>query len=179
MSKEKTKKTEKIKVVKQKNEDQEMVERFIKIILILLVATVVIYIFTKLIVTKEVNKNEIAIHEGTIDYNKLIVGNVLNQNHDEYYVFVYNGNNTNAIYYSSIIDKYTAKKDAMKVYWIDLANKLNEKFIANNKSEINLKATLISDFKFGEYTLLKIKNKEVVKAVDNIEDAKKELKIND
>ena len=138
-----------------------------------------IYLFTRFLVTKEGNNNEISINEGKVDYNKLIVGSILNQNYDDYYVFIYDGNDSEAIYYSSIVDKYMAIDMAKKVYWVDLSNALNEKFVAKNEEEVNLKAKSISEFKFGEYTLLKIKDNKVDKYIDNINDAKKELKIND
>lgn len=182
MAKEKSKKTtprKKIKVDKIKTEEQEQIERFIKILLIILIAITGIYLFTKFIVTKEDYKYKANVTEGVIDYNKLIVGNILNQNYDEYYVFVYNGNENKAIYYSSLIDKYMAEENAKKVYWVDLSNKLNEKFITKNKEEVNFDAKNISEIKFGEYTLLKISNKQITKYINNIDDAKKELEIND
>lgn len=182
MAKEKTKKAEKskkIKIDKIKTEEQEQIERFIKILLIILLAVVGIYLFTKFVINKEKNNDEMSVTAGVIDYNKLIVGNILTQNYDEYYVFIYNGNDSEAIYYSSLVDKYMAEDNAQKVYWVDLSNTLNEKFIAKNEEEVNIDAKSVSEFKFGEYTLLKIKNKKIVKYIDNVNDAKKELKIND
>lgn len=168
-------KNRKIKIDKVKTEEQTQVESFIKIIIGVLLCIVIIYIFTKFFVKNEVGSNTRQVTEGTISYDKLIVGNILNQNYDEYYVFVYNGNDNEAIYYSAIIDKYMAEKDANKVFWIDLNNKFNEKYIAGEDEDINLNPQKISELKFGQYTLVKIKNKKIIKYINNIEDAKIEL----
>lgn len=168
-------KSKKIKIDKSKTEEQEQIEKFLKILAIILIFVLIVYVFTKVFVTKEVNDNTKEITAGEINYDKLIVGSILSQSYDEYYVFVYNGNSNQAIYYSSVIDTYMSKENALKVYWVDLDNKLNEKFIASDKDDINKTPEEISDLKFGEYTLLKIKNGKIVEFIDNIEEVKKEL----
>ena len=164
-----------LKIDKVKTEEQIQVERFVKIIICILLSILIIYGITKIFVTKENKNNTKDITKGTIDYNKLIVGNIFNTKYIEYYVFVYDGNNKDAIYYSAIIDSYIAKKDAKKVFWIDLNNKLNEKFIADKNDIINASPEKISDLKFGTFTLLKIKDKKIIKYINDIEIAKKEL----
>lgn len=175
MVKEKKAKLKKIKIDKVKTEEQEQIEKFLKILGIILILVLVVYVFTKVFVTKEVDNSTKEITVGKINYDKLIVGSILSQSYNEYYVFVYNGNGNEAIYYSSIIDTYMSKEKALKVYWVDLDNKLNEKFIASDNDVINKSPEEISDLKFGEYTLLKVKNGKIVKFIDNIEGAKKEL----
>lgn len=167
-------KHKKIKIEKIKSEEQVQIETLLKIIGIILVFVLIVYIFTKLFVKKELN-NTNKVTAGVINYDKLIVGNILNQNYQEYYVFVYNGTNKDAIYYGAITDSYVAQKGAKKAFWIDLNNELNKKFVLNNNEKTNKNPTKVSDLKFGEYTLLKIKDKKIDKYIDNIDAAKKEL----
>lgn len=167
----------KIDINKVKTEEQEEIMRFIKIILIILVFIGGIYIFTKKVIKKE-DVKEKTITEGIINYDKIILGALLNQNYDEYYVFVYDGNDNKAIYYSALIDLYNQKEDSIKVYWADLSNHLNKKFIAENEAKINPKAKKVSDLRVGEYTLIKVNNKKITKYIDNIEAVKKELNLN-
>lgn len=168
-------KDRKIKNDKVKSEEQVQIENFLKILAIILILVLVVYGLTKVFVTKEVDSEKKELTVGEVNYDKLIVGNILNKRNEKYYVFVYNGNDNEAIYYSTIIDTYMAKKDALKVYWIDLDNKLNEKFIAAKSDKINKEPKNISDLKFGEYTLLKIEKGKIVKYIDNVKDAKAEL----
>lgn len=165
----------KIKIEKVKSEEQTQIEKLLIIIGIILVFTLIVYVFTKVVVKKELNNSSNEVTAGIINYDKLIVGNMLNQNYEEYYVFVYNGKDNDAIYYGSIIDSYVAQKGAKKAYWIDLDNELNKKFISDNKEEINKKPKNLSDLKFGKYTLLKVKNQKIEKYIDNLDAAKKEL----
>lgn len=178
MVKNNEKKVKKIKSVKVKTEEQEEISRFVKILIVVIVFIVGIYAFTQTVVKKDSTSKSEDKTSGTISYSKIILGSLLNQAYDEYYVFAYNGNSTNAIYYSVIIDKYVNTTDSKKVYWADLDNELNKKFIAKDDETSNPKAKKISELKLGEYTLIKIKGKKIVAYYDTIEDAKKELKLN-
>ncbi len=167
----------KIKTNKIVSEEQQEIIRFIKILLIILVFVGGIYFFTKKIVKKE-DAKKTTITPGEISYDKIILGTLLNQNYNEYYVFIYDGNDNKAIYYSALIDLYSQKEDKIKVFWADLSNSLNKKFIANNEKEVNKKAQKISDLHVGKYTLIKVTNKKITKYIDNIDEVKKELNLN-
>lgn len=169
-------KKQKIKAEKIQTEEQEQIQKFIKILIALVVILALVYVVTKVFIKKEYNLAQKTVTAGEINYDKLIVGNMLNQNYDEYYVFIYSGNDKNAIYYGSIIDSYMRKEKSSKAYWVDLDNSLNQKFIAKDGEKINKKATKISEFKFGKITLLKIEKNKVTKYLDDIETIKKELK---
>lgn len=169
-------KKNKIKLNNVVNENQQEIIRFLKILLLIVAFLGIIYVFTQKVINKETNINK-SITKGTINYDKIILGTLLNQNYDEYYVFVYDGNSKDAIYYSALIDLYRNQKDSIKIYWADLNNHLNKKFIANNEKEINKNAKNLNELKVGDYTLIKVSNKKIVKYIDTIESTKKELKI--
>lgn len=170
-------KKSKMKVNSIKTEDQEEMIRLFKILLVVIVFIAGVYVFTKKVVKKEDSDNT-KITEGKIDYNKIIIGSLLSQSFDDYYVFAYDANNAEAIYYDSIIASYMKKTDAKKVFWADLSNSLNEKFKAKNKKDVNTNAKSLDDLLVGDFTLFKIKKGKIEKIIDNASSAKKELGLN-
>lgn len=167
------KKIKKVKDKKYKNEDEQEISRFIKILLIVVVFILGVYFFTSTVVKKEydINKN---ITKGQISNTNIIVGNVLNRPQNEYYVLVYDTTSNKVAIYDTLLNLYTSKKDALRIYSIDLNNHLNKKY---QSKSTNPNAEKIEDFKFGEITLLKIKNNKVDKYLENIDAIKVELDI--
>lgn len=170
----KKEKTKKIKKESYRNEEQEEIIRFVKILLVVLVFIVGIYCFTKFVVKKDKAEDK-EVTAGSVNYSKIILGSLLNQAYDEYYVFAYHGNANNAIYYGVLIDKYMSLENAKKVYWADLDNSLNEKYIAGEEENSNPKAKKVSELKLKDYTLIKVKNGKIEKYIETVEKAKKEL----
>ena len=166
-------KINKIKQENYKSEDEQEISRFIKILLIVVVFILGIYFFTSAVVKKEYDINKDII-EGQVSSNNIIVGSILNRPHDEYYVLVYNSTSNSLALYETLIRLYEAKKDILRIYAVDLDNQLNQKYASENS---NPNAAKIDEFKFGEITLLKIKNKKVDKYIEDIEKIKAELGI--
>lgn len=166
-------KSKKIKQKNYKSEDEQEISRFIKILLIVVVFILGIYFFTSIFVKKEFDINK-DITEGQISSNNIIVGSILNRPYDEYYVLVYNSSSNQSTLYESLIYLYEQKENSKRIYLVDLDNDLNKKYISEKS---NPDAKKIQDFKFGDITLLKIKNKNVNKYLENIESIKKELDI--
>lgn len=166
-------KRNKIKQENYKSEDEQEISRFIKILLIVVVFILGIYFFTSVVVKKEYDINKDII-EGQVSSNNIIVGSILNRPYDEYYVLVYNSTSNNVSLYETLIGLYEANKSSLRIYEVDLDNQLNQKY-ASAKSNPN--AAKIDEFKFGEITLLKIKDKKVDKYIEDIEKIKTELGI--
>lgn len=163
-----------IKIKSIKSEEQKQLENFLKILIIIVIFMFGAYIVTKIFMNNENNyKNDIV--NGTINYEKLIVGNILNQNYSEYYVIVFSENDKDAIYYRTIFDLYNNKENAKKIFRIDLNDKMNYKYVLKENEKENDKPEKITDLKFGNFTLVKIKDKKIIKYINNIEEAKKEL----
>ncbi|MBQ9834492.1 MAG: hypothetical protein IJO33_04805 [Bacilli bacterium] len=166
-------KIKKIKRENNKSEDEQEISRFIKILLIVVVFILGIYFFTSIVVKKEYNiKKDIT--EGQVSTNRIIVGSILNRPHEDYYVLVYNSTSNKAALYETLISVYESKKDSLRIYAVDLNNHLNEKYSSEKSNPI---ATKIADFKFGEITLLKIKDKKVNKYIEEYGKIKNELGI--
>lgn len=162
---------------KYKSEEQESITRFGIILFAIIVFVIGIYFFTKLVVKKgETNKNEVT--AGEINYNKVIIGNMLNKAEDTYYVFAYKGNSNEAIQYSAIIDTYNQKENSKKTYWADLDNALNERHVALSEDEVNVKTKELKELKIGDFALIKVSNKKIEKIITKVEEAKNELGLN-
>lgn len=161
----------KIKQENYKSEDEQEISRFIKILLIVVVFILGIYYFTSIVVKKEYDINK-DITKGEISSNNIIVGSILNRPYDEYYVLVYKSTSNKVALYDTITNLYQTKEDSLRIYVVDLNNQLNEKY---SSQESNPNATKIDEFKFGEITLLKIKDKKVDNYIEDIEKIKTEL----
>lgn len=166
------------KDIKIETEEQKEIKKFIFVILGLVIILVGIYFFTRAFVTKDLfNANEKTYQEGTINYNIAIVGNMLTRPDKEYYVLAFNSEDADAIYYNTLIEKYMQKEKSTKVYYVDLENALNKKYVAENEEEKSKSFKSIEDLKLGSMTLLKVKEGKVTKYITSIEDLKKELDI--
>lgn len=165
-----------------KSEEQKEMFRFLLVLGIVIVFVVGVYFFTRIFVTEEKDTTtEETPAVGTVNYDIAIVGNMLNKPESKYYVFVYDYESVEAGFYESTnaISKYlySGKKDLLKIYNVELNNYLNKDYKVKDGEEVNTKAKKIEDFKFGDYTLLKIEKGKVTKYLNSAADIKKELKI--
>ena len=160
------KKTNKKNISKKKNQsifssDNEMA-KLILLIIIVALAFAIFYIITLFVIKKDEQKteNNEETTEATIQYQKILVSNILSQKDNEYYVLVYTENDPYYDAYENYLLYYEmAKEDAVPYYYVELNNAFNKKFI-NEKS--NLKVEKAEEFKFSETTLLRIKDGKVI-----------------
>ena len=99
---------------------------------------------------------------------------MLNRPYNEYYVMVYDADDAEAIYYSSLITNYEKKENAKKIYFCNLGNKLNSDFSAKG-GESNPEAKSLDELKFGKVTLIKVKDGKINKYIENVDDIKATL----
>ena len=100
---------------------------------------------------------------------------IFNRPYDEYFVMVYDSSDNDAMIYSSLISKYSQKEDSLKIYYCDLSNKLNKEFVSSDGTT-NSNAKSVSEFKFGQVTLIKVRNGKIVSYIENIDTIKSALK---
>ena len=160
------------------NEETKTMKQFLITLIIVIVGVVGIYLLTKYVVKKDNSTNNSSNTEekSYIDPNTAIVGTMLNKSSDEYYVIIYDKTGDNATTYYSIVSTYKAKDKALKVYTVDLSNSLNKKYIVTD-NKTNPKATNLEDLKFGEVTLLKVKNNKITEAYETTDAIKKALDV--
>lgn len=182
MTKKENNKKEVKKVKKQKinyaTSEQKDVKSFIAVIVVVLLAVGAIWLCTKVFVTKDLgasDDNKTEETAVTVNYDTAIVGNMLSKPESEYYVLVYASDGEYASDMSTLETSYEALEKHLHVYTVDLTNKLNSSYYdAENE---NKKGTSVDDFKFGDITLVKVKDGKVSKYITDLSKMKKELGI--
>jgi len=133
-------------------------KRLTIIVGIVLAIFIIAYLIIGIFVTKEIkwfqgdNKTE---ETTTIQYTTILAGETFNQNAEEYYVIFSDSEGYNYATYQTMINNNSDEK----IYLVDLANSLNQKYISE---ESNSGAQSASDLKVKDNTLIKISNKSNV-----------------
>jgi len=146
------------KVSKKNIKNENEMKNFIIMILVVTVIFGAFYLLTILINKEE----EVVLEEkhAEIQYDKILIGNMLSQSNKEYYVLVYDTNDIKYPIYNAYLSNYIKKEDALRVYYAELNNPLNQSYFS---AEENLKVSKIEKLKIKNTTLFKIKDKKVTK----------------
>ncbi len=162
--------------VTSSSEDDNIVRNFVFIIVFIAVIVGVAYGATALF--KKDKDDTVDLVKGSINYDKVVVGTLLNRPYDEYYVLAYDSEASEAVKYSAMITTYKgADEDNLKIYFLDLNNELNKKYYnvgEDNKSNKNAKK--IEDLDFGDLTLLHIKKGEITEYIEDYQTIQEKLK---
>ncbi len=151
----KTKKN--VKNIKQNtyNNDTE-ISKLIKLIIVVSLIVLIFYGLTVLVnQEKEVENPDTP---ASIQYDEILIGNVLKQPNEEYYVMIYDDEDYDTSLYSTYLDLYKQKDEAIRIYTSQLNNPLNQNFKAEKS---NLDISDISDLKIQSSTLLKINDGKI------------------
>lgn len=176
----KEKSNNKQKKVKYRTAEQEEMIKFLGVILVVVVCVLLVYFLTRAFVTKDLfnkkdeNQSEEVV-QGSVNYSVASVGQILNRPYDEYYVFVYDSTSDYATDMVSLKSEYNSSEKKLHTYTVDLSNYLNKDYY--KPKDVNTKATKVSEFKFGDITLIKVKNGEVSKYITDYTKMQSELKI--
>ena len=143
-------------------EDEMSISKFLKIIIAVLIIFVLFTFITKIITNK--GKND---ETTNIQYDKILVGSILNRPESDYYVLVISKDDENTLVYTNLISTYKAKSEHRRFYTADLADEFNKIYVADTN---NLNVTAIDDIRFAETTLLHISDGKIVssRVGDNI-----------
>ena len=159
------------------SDEEHEIKRFVIILFSIIICIVIVYAITKILVKRDnANNPDDTVQAGVVDYNVVAVGSILNRPESEYYVLVYNQDDSTSAIYATYGNLYSGKTDAKKMYYCDLNNELNKAYVASDGIGNN-KAKTVKDFKFGEITLLKIKNNKIVSYLEDVDTIKQELGI--
>ncbi len=167
--------------IKYSTGETEEIRHLIIVILVVIIAVCGLYLATRAFVTKDLfTKKEAETEEvtpGEISYENIIVGQILNRPYDEYYVVVYNTEEGDYSYDMQILtSEYSVLDKHLHIYTVDLANKLNADYYDSENA--STEATDLKDIKFGDITLIKVKNGKMVKYIVDYSKMEKELGVN-
>ena len=130
-----------------------------KFIVIVVVAFVAFYGITVLVTNKKESKKEDT--KVDIQYDEILVGEILNRNIESYYVLVVDGDLDS--YYQYV----GSDNNANKVYYCDLSNSFNKPYLSD---ESNLFVSNIGEIKFSKTTLLNIESNKIVNAYEDADE---------
>lgn len=136
--------------------DNSEISKLIKLIVIVTLIVLVFYGITAILNNDE--EEETQDQSATIQYDEILIGNVLKQPNEEYYVMIYDDEDYDTSLYSTYLDLYKQKDEAIRIYTSQLNNPLNQNFKAE---ESNLDISDISDLKIQSSTLLKINDGKI------------------
>ena len=148
--------------------DNEMA-KLILLIVIVAIAFAIFYVITLFVVKKDENKTttQEETTEATIQYQKILVGNILSQKEDEYYVLIYKNDDKYVEAYKNNLTYYAmTKEDSVPYYFVELDNSLNKSFITE-KSKLNVENA--KDLRFSQTTLLRIKEGKIISTYEGKE----------
>lgn len=165
----------KIKSEKYVSDESKEVRNFVIILLGIIIIVLIVYGVSKIFIEDDQVTTERETQAGTIDYDIVSVGTMLNRNYSEYYVAIYDEDSPQAVLYSSIITSYLNKEDAAKVFFCNLGNYLNKDYYVGSDGESNPDARSVSEFAFGDLTLIKVENGEITLYLEDLDAIKEEF----
>ena len=139
--------------------------------LVIVLTVVIVFYFITVMVSKNKNKvtnsnDEISV----IQYEYILLGNLFDENYDEYYVLIEDKNDNNLTNYKSYISNYQKEDNAIKFLYVDLDSAFNKRYISDDnvfeKNNLHVKGT----------NLIKIKDKEIVETYSSKDEIMEALK---
>lgn len=127
------------------------------IIAIVCAVLLVFYFITVFINDRDKTAADLDDTVATIQYDEIIVGEILNRTESEYLVLVEKENDVNSGLYQSYLSTYEAKENALRVYTVDLGNIFNSNSLG---SETIIEGD-VEDFKFNDSTIIKVMNGKI------------------
>ena len=150
--------------------------KLIKVTLILLICFGIFYVVTYFVTKNNTNVtgNGSAQEKlATIQYDKIVLGDIKNQNRSEYYVLLDKMDSNDYNLYQIYMNTYSNKEGALKIFQIDMNDVFNRDYYAS-KSHLNLED--MSKFRIKGATLLKIKNDKIISHFEGKDQIVKEFK---
>ena len=155
-----------------KKEEKDGYFKFITTLTVMLLLFVLTYFLVGVFYTKEIDfKSDDETEETeevSVDNSVIMLGQLLEQHDDEYYVLIYDFDDE-VLSISSWLNVYENSDDALTVYKVNSKEKFNSKYIVSENS--NPSAKNIDDLKVIPPTLIKVENgniTEYIEGEDNI-----------
>lgn len=169
--KEMRKQQKKNRVVNNTSSGDE-ISKIIKIISAIAVCFALVYFGTSYITGRMSDKEEE--QEVEIQKEEILMGETFEKTDKEYVVVYYDfEDKINANLYTMLVQNYNNKKKTIPMYRVDLSTNFSKQYIATEEEKSNTNPTSLSNLKIKGATLIRIKDKKVIKYVEGKENIKK------
>ena len=139
--------------------------KIIKIISAIAVCFAIVYFATSYITGRMSDKEETG--EVEIQKEEILITETFEKTDKEYMVVYYDyEDDINAGLYTMLIQNYNNKKKDVPIYKVDLASNLSKNYLAQDEEKSNTKPTSLSNLKIKGATVIRIKDKKVIKYVE-------------
>lgn len=162
----------KTKNIKKANDE---VTKLVEMIFIVLVVFAAFYIITIFVTKNQKSTNSDQVNESEdtiIQYDEILLGNIFDQNPNEYYVVVTDDESNYKESIEFYIQTYNQKDEHIRVYTSSINEKLNANYVSENSK---LDTDNINEFKVKTITLIKIKDKKIEYRVEGELEVTKKL----
>ena len=141
------------------------ISKIIKIISAIIVCFAIVFFATSYITGRMSDKEETG--EVEIQKEEILISETFEKTDKEYMVVYYDyEDDVNANLYAMLIQNYNNKKTDVPIYKVDLASNLSKNYQAQGEEKSNTKPTSLSNLKIKGATLIRIKDKKVIKYVE-------------
>lgn len=147
--------------------------RLFKILAVILIVFAIFYFLTGYVsdyMDDRNNKTDNTPETAVIQYDKIMIGSILNQSPSEYYVLLNRSDDLYQSLYESYISTYKNDGEHLDVYMVDLDDSFNKKYISE---EENLQPEKVSDFRIQNKALLKVTEHKITEVYQGDEIASK------
>lgn len=129
-------------------------------IVVIISAVLLVFYFITVIVEKKLNKHDYTIKDevAVIQYDKIIVGEILNRTDSSYYVLVEKESDPYIDLYKTYLTTYSNTENSLRYYTVDLSDIFNRNSVADQNY---VEGNDTSKYKFASTSLLKIENGEL------------------
>lgn len=151
--------------------------KLLKIVLILVVCFGILYGITYFVTKNQNNTNGDGSSQdkiAAIQYDKILVGMLLTQKRDHYYVLLDKTDDQYYGLYQSYLSTYGNKDNALKVYTIDMNDPFNKDYW-KEESNVDVDADEITEFKVKEVTLVEVENGRIINYYEGRDNVKNQL----
>lgn len=172
MAKKETKKVKKTKNVIGNTSSNDDVAKIIKIICAVVIVFAIVYFATAIINGELFGKKETE-EEVEIQKVEILMGETFEKKDSEYMIVYYDFEDK--IYsnlYTMIVDNYNSSNKDIPMYKVDLSTNFSKKYMATEDESSNTNPTSLSNLKIKGATLIRIKDKKVVKYVEGKDNIK-------
>jgi len=160
----KAKKTvKKNSVLKNTNKSSNEITNLIKLVGIIAVVILIFYFVTVFVTREKIEDNHIP---ARVQYTEILIGNILRQYEDEYYVLIMDRDDLNVSLYNFYLSNYSREEDSLPIYFAFLNNPFNDVFWAE---ESVTDITNIEDFRVMGTTLVRVRNSRIIRVFETNE----------